>query len=121
MTGRRDQIRDAELADPRTSARTLNDILRDVQTRLEALERMRFVDVQIVTDSSGVASAVSVAQPSWPVRGVLLLRAWNATTKAPFIPARIGYEAGVSGLSVSLYAGDLSPSTTYQLRLEVRG
>ena len=120
MTGRRQQLQARDLANPATSARELGDLLKDLYLRVEACERRRFEDITIATDASQVAQTVTVPAPSWPVVGVNFVRMWNETTNLA-APLRPGWSYSNGFISVTLFSGDTSPSTTYALRLELCG
>lgn len=114
----RTQLRASELTTPEASARNINEIFRELQQRLEAVERVLFVDVSI-TPSGNAATAV-VGVPSWPVRGVYLARAWDSALSVPAFP-RLGNRVVPDGLELSLYLGDVSVGTRYDLTVELRG
>ena len=116
----RRQLRAADLATPDLSALNLNDLVKALQLRLEALERVQYVDVSITVGGSDM-SPVSIAPPPWPVKGIFLARAWDATLGIPAAYVRIGWEQDANGLAVAMWIGDVSVGTTYDLTLEVRG
>ncbi len=121
MTAGRLQLRASELASPDASARNLNDILQTLQRRLEVLERFDYAHVRVTTDVAGNMSPVTISAPDWKVQSVTLGRAWDATQGIPFVPARFGWQQDGRVLTVSLWPGDVSPSTNYDLTVEVRG
>jgi hypothetical protein len=121
VSGRRAQLRSGGLSDAATSAKSLNEVLANLYQRIEALERVKFIDVEVVTDAAGVASGISIAKQPWPVKAVYLARFWDATTGIAGTAGLINWTTGPTGTSVTLYAGSVSPSRTYDVRLELRG
>jgi len=114
-------LRTTDLQSPDAAARNLNDVLKEIQLRLEGVGRSKFVDVVVVTDGAASPSPVSIAAPPWPVRGVFLARAWNATTGATAPYVRIGWRQDGAVLTVAPWGSDVVASTRYDLTLEVRG
>lgn len=100
--------------------RSMNDLLRDLFLRLEAVERRQWVDIKVATDAAGVVSPASVAAPAWPVKAVSLASAWDETADA-YAYVRHGWSYFGGAISITLFSGDVSPSSTYALRLELRG
>lgn len=121
-SARRTQLRAGELATPTDAARNINDLLTEMQQRIEALERVLFVDVTVTVDSNGVMSPCTVTPPAWPVRGVFLARAWDDTNKLPAVALRPpGWQVDKSVITIALWVGDVSPGTRYDLTLRLEG
>lgn len=117
-TSRRTQLRASELGSAADVARTLNDILKDFQQRLEAVERTRFLNISITPTGSSAKAVIDA--PAWPVLGVYLARAWDSALAVPAFP-RLGSRVVPEGIELSLYLGDVSVGTRYDLTVELRG
>jgi len=113
-------MRAKALKDSSTSAKSINDVLSNLYERIEAAERVRFVDVVVVTDGAGTANDITVAHSDWRIRGVYRAQVWDRTTNVSSV-ARIQWGFVPGGITASLYAGDISPSRTYDVTLELRG
>lgn len=118
----RTQLRANELADPTTSARNLNDVLRDIYARLEALGRVLYVTLHVVVDAGGNMSPTTIQAPAWEVRSITVARSWSTSYAVPTPDvARCSWQQDGSVLTVSLFVGDVSPSVEYDVTFEVRG
>jgi len=113
-------MRATALKDASSSAKNINDVLSNLYERIEALERVRFVDVVVVTDAAGVANAITVTHDDWPVKAVYRAQVWDRTTNITSA-ATMTWGRVPGGITATLGAGTISPSRTYDVRLELRG
>lgn len=121
MTGRREQLRESELANPRTSARSLNELVTSLQMRLERVERSDFFDMELTSGATGTMPAILLPRPTWKVRGVYLAKLYNVTTSAvETFATSLGWLVTNQGISVPemLMTGT---NTRYAITFEVRG
>lgn len=121
MSGRRQKIRGDAAKSTKALADVANEALQDIYERLEALERVAWFDVEMVTDAAQNPTPIVLAAAPWPVKGVFLAKAFNKTTSVPAPSLRITHDLSSAGVNVYVFSGDTSPSTKYALRLKVCG
>lgn len=117
MTAQTLTLRASDFASPESAARRLNQVLNTLREQLAVPNRTK-VDLPFVTDSGGTAPPLSIKPPNWPVKGIVQVYSWNLTLDiAAFL--RVGWSYVSNQIVVTPYVGDLSPSTSYALRVEL--
>jgi hypothetical protein len=118
---RREQLRESELANPGTSARSLNEILLRLQADIEALKRSFFVDMELSSDSGGTMPPIVIAAPKWKVRGVYLAKLYDVTAgNTIYLTESLMWLINEHGVSIpAMYMP--ANSNKYALTFEVRG
>lgn len=121
MSGRRDQLRDAQLKDPRASSTAINDTLRDLYARLEALEQTRLVDIDVTSGPGGEIGPVVLARPAWNPKVVYLAKMFDVTNNTPQYPTTaFVWTLTQAGISIPvIYAP--AASTRYKITFHVFG
>jgi hypothetical protein len=120
---RREQVRDADLANPTSTAKSLNAILRNLCLRLEAVEQVRFVEMDVTSgsDINNTIPAITIEAPPWMVRGVYLAKLFDVTNSAPaFSSETLMWTVQDGKLSIPAMYMTL-PSNRYRLTFELRG
>lgn len=121
MSNRRDQLKQAQLADPKTASGAINDTLRDIYDRLEALERQKFITVTKTADAAGLVPPIVFAAPSWPVRAVYLAKLYDRTNgNVAYLGESLMWEVTSAGVSIPAITV-VTVSATYDFTFEVRG
>lgn len=117
MTARRPQLRANEMG----KTGPINDALLDICRRLEALERTRFIEVQVQTDATSSVSNIVFAKPPWPVKAVYVAKLFNVTTSNDdYLSQSLMWHVAEGGITIPIiyFSG---ASTKYAITFEVRG
>ncbi len=120
---RREQLRETELANPATSAKSLNNIIRNLSLRLESLERVMYLDWRFTTLGGGaVDGEFLLTPPSWPVKSISVARLREADGGSQVYTAgpSLDWVYTTGGITINFFQV-LAANTAYILGLEVRG
>lgn len=120
MTLARITLRASDFSDPETSSRRLTQVLNTMQSQLGAATKRLLVDVPFITDNAGNVPPIALQPPSWPVKAVVPVYAWDVTSNVgAFLRVAWRYDGGQ--LTAVINSSDVAPSSSYALRLELSG
>lgn len=116
MSGVRPEFRKGEMQE-----RNMNDVLRALFLRLEAVERKLYVELDFSTDTNGdVLGDLSFKAPSWPVKFVGQAQLSDQSNGFYSVGPTIVWKSTNGVVTVGWYQA-LAISVKYNLRLLVLG
>lgn len=99
---------------------SVNELLRGLYLRLEALEKVQFVEWVFTTDGDGLTSSFVLKPPAWPVKSITIARLFEPTRLYYSSAPQLVWEYTPKGIVVAFFQS-LGNSVQYTMTMEVRG
>ena len=124
LTKGRPKLRAEDFDSGETAVKKLNtQVLEPVYSRLEALERISFVDLVLTTKNPvGNTWPIACPTPPWQVKSILLGNIWNVTANSPeALAGSVQFNYDPTGKQIFIQWINLSAAQQYRITLELKG